>query len=410
MRIERISVENFRSLKSLEIELGKVNVFIGANSAGKTSILETIGIISAVMSNGFTDDQLKQRGVRLGVPSLIKSSFKDIKYPTSIKMGIEWIANDQKHYQYTVNVNAPNERNAPWKIFAESFKQESRSIFGRSNRSKSFTSFDGIGIDSSKSMYSVICKTQTDTIARMNVDWEKVDVLKLIESYGIYCPNTNVLRGIVPDSVQKIPVGLYGGRLPEAIVETLNGIQKSNNKNLRKLFNKFFGLNDWVSEVNIGLPSGNIVSSNVPTPNRILRFKDKYMNNSRDTISAYDANEGVLYTFFLACLALHTNSPKVFAIDNFDYGMNPRLARAATEIFCNSIIETDRTALLTTHNPLVLDGLDLSNNEIRLFAVERNRNGHTTVDRIKIDNDLLKRGESISSLWLSGRLGGMPNL
>ena len=30
---------------------------------------------------------------------------------------------------------------------------------------------------------------------------------------------------------------------------------------------------------------------------------------------------------------------------------------------------------LTTHNPLVLDGLDLSNDDIRLFSVDRDKNG-----------------------------------
>ena len=67
--------------------------------------------------------------------------------------------------------------------------------------------------------------------------------------------------------------------------------------------------------------------------------------------------------------------------------------------------------LLTTHNPLVLDGLDLSDDRIRLFAVERTRStgGATRVYRIEVSDEVLKAtpaGLSLSNLWVMGRLGG----
>jgi putative ATP-dependent endonuclease of OLD family len=42
MRVSRIRIENFRSIKDLTIELGATTVFIGANNAGKTAILDAI--------------------------------------------------------------------------------------------------------------------------------------------------------------------------------------------------------------------------------------------------------------------------------------------------------------------------------------------------------------------------------
>lgn len=44
MRITRLRIENFRSIKTLEIELGNTTVFIGPNNAGKTAILDAIRI------------------------------------------------------------------------------------------------------------------------------------------------------------------------------------------------------------------------------------------------------------------------------------------------------------------------------------------------------------------------------
>ena len=145
----------------------------------------------------------------------------------------------------------------------------------------------------------------------------------------------------------------------------------------------------------------------------MLKFTDRYMDATRNIVTAYDANEGALYSLFLACLLFHPLSPEVFAVDNVDYGLNPRVAREVARIFSEYAKLTDKTIFLTTHNPLILDGLDLRNDDIRLFRVERNRKGITKVTRIMI-NELIGEEEnsysSLSQLWLSGQLGGMPNL
>src|SRR5271154_3270399 len=42
MRITRLKIENFRSIKNLDIELGDATVLIGPNNAGKTAILDAV--------------------------------------------------------------------------------------------------------------------------------------------------------------------------------------------------------------------------------------------------------------------------------------------------------------------------------------------------------------------------------
>src|SRR5687768_3106539 len=44
MLVNRVKIDNFRSLKSLEVELADTTVFIGANNTGKTAILEAVRI------------------------------------------------------------------------------------------------------------------------------------------------------------------------------------------------------------------------------------------------------------------------------------------------------------------------------------------------------------------------------
>ena len=45
MRISRLHIENFRSIRYLDVELGNTTVFIGPNNAGKTAILDAVRIV-----------------------------------------------------------------------------------------------------------------------------------------------------------------------------------------------------------------------------------------------------------------------------------------------------------------------------------------------------------------------------
>src|SRR5947208_15362033 len=44
MRITSLHIENFRSIKSLDVELGETTVFVGPNNSGKTAILDAVRI------------------------------------------------------------------------------------------------------------------------------------------------------------------------------------------------------------------------------------------------------------------------------------------------------------------------------------------------------------------------------
>ena len=91
------------------------------------------------------------------------------------------------------------------------------------------------------------------------------------------------------------------------------------------------------------------------------------------------------------------------------------MARSLIEHLCTWNLEAEepRQLLLTTYNPLVLDGLPLQDDRVRLFTVSRTSTGRTSVRRVVVDDDLLekaKRESSLSRLWVMGHLGGVPNL
>ena len=70
-----ITVRGFKSLEQVEVPLGCVNVFIGANGSGKSNLLEALGFVSAVAEGRLDDQALARRGVRTSAPALYRSSF-----------------------------------------------------------------------------------------------------------------------------------------------------------------------------------------------------------------------------------------------------------------------------------------------------------------------------------------------
>jgi len=73
--IEKVSIKRFKSIQEAELELGRVNIFIGSNGSGKSNVLEAIGVASAAVGRGIGDQFFLQKGVRVTPPPLMTSAF-----------------------------------------------------------------------------------------------------------------------------------------------------------------------------------------------------------------------------------------------------------------------------------------------------------------------------------------------
>lgn len=51
--IERIAIENFKSLRRVDLRLGRLNLFIGTNASGKSNFLDALRLLQGI-GNGFT--------------------------------------------------------------------------------------------------------------------------------------------------------------------------------------------------------------------------------------------------------------------------------------------------------------------------------------------------------------------
>lgn len=75
--LKRIHIKNFKSILAVDAEFGQLNIFVGCNGAGKSNILEAIGLLSAAVSGEIDYPRLSERGVRLSSPEVFRSAFKN---------------------------------------------------------------------------------------------------------------------------------------------------------------------------------------------------------------------------------------------------------------------------------------------------------------------------------------------
>ena len=395
--LQTLTVKTFKTLEDVTVDLGLVNVFIGPNGSGKSNMLEALGILASAADGRVDDQALLARGVRPGLPAMYKTAFpakKGRRIPPHLFFGA--LSETEK---YEVSLHNPLNDPAPaWRFKTELWEIQGEKIVGRSPaQAKKPDPFRGLA-----ALKAVELPSETS-----------LDLLRLLQGYVIYSPTTAVLRGVTAEAQPRNPLGLYGGNLPGATSDLLN--QRRRDKRSKRICRDVLELVDWANSFGSASSDSLQLSPTAAASKRVIRFRDRYMRDKHNILSGYDASEGALYALFLAVLAGHKNSPQLCAVDNADHGLNPRLARALMEKLCRWYLaaKPQRQLLLTTHNPLILDGLPLSDDRVRLFTVSRTKSGRTSVHRIEITKSLLKKAEqgwSLSRLWVMGHLGGVPDV
>ena len=86
--IKKVLISNYKSIVKQEIDLGRVNIFIGENGSGKSNVLEAIGMLVASKCDELTTEKLFNRGIRVTKPSLTFNSFlnKKLKKTTTVEL------------------------------------------------------------------------------------------------------------------------------------------------------------------------------------------------------------------------------------------------------------------------------------------------------------------------------------
>ena len=358
--IETITVKNFKSITDMTLSLGNVNVFIGANGSGKSNILEAIAMVAAERSAQIEVNSMIQKGIRIAKPDLMISSFYG--QPSNNTINVNISGTEGERIKYAVTNLTPEDIystwNAPWSTGAR-----------RGNIKEAV---------------------------------KKTDKLKeYLSKYLIYSLSINALRGLTSDSLQ-YPLGLNG----EGLDVLLNNMPKEEIMQIKESAKDYIS---WIEDICFdneeiykmqGYKLGRSKSN--------LYFRDKFMQKKNNLFSAENANEGALELLFYLTLFISRKTPDFFAIDNIENGLNPRLCRFLMKKICELAVKNGKQVLITTHNPAILDGLNLNDGSQRLYVVTRNDEGKTQAKRIQTKEQTGEQRMMLSEMWMKGLIGGVP--
>jgi hypothetical protein len=419
--ITNIRIKRFKSVNDAEIELGKVNLFIGGNGAGKSNVLEAIGVASASLSRGVRDQDFQQKGVRLTPPAHMKAAFKG-RLPMTLSLELE--INSRSTYSMSLTAS---KYDTNLSYHSERIDLNGTKVSGRSGRGVQALGRTVNIADKYRSLWDHIRLLEgiPDTL---------LDDLAEIESYAIYAPQTEFLRGGRQGPIASPPVGLHGEGLPAAVdtlitqsIERIKGEgtktrKLSDNAKIAHRALQLIWHPGWAFRARVGLKDfRNKGSEGSSDSSETLQFFDRYMHHERNRLSAYDSSEGTLYLAYIAVLMAHQEAPKIFALDNVDNALNPRLTRILLEelisLTCSKRLPMQsvgpKQVFFTSHNPTSLDAFDLFDDDQRVFVVKRNEKGHTLIDRLKPQEGWAREdwnramgGKSLSSLWIENQITG----
>lgn len=358
--IETITVKNFKSITDMTLSLGNVNVFIGANGSGKSNVLEAIAMVAAERSSRIEVKDMIQKGIRIAKPDLMISSFYG--HPASSTINVNISGTEGERIKYAVTNLTPEDIYSTW-----------------------------------NAPYST--RTRRGNIEEAE---EKTGKLReYMSKYLIYSLSINALRGLTSESFQ-YPLGLNG----EGLDVLLNNIPKEEIMQIKESAKEYIS---WIEDIFFdseeiykmqGYKLGRSKSN--------LYFRDKFMQKKNNLFSAENANEGALELLFYLTLFISRKTPDFFAIDNIENGLNPRLCRFLMKKICELAVKNGKQVLITTHNPAILDGLNLNDSSQRLYVVTRNDEGKTQVKRIQTKEQTGEQRMMLSEMWMKGLIGGVP--
>lgn len=379
--IENIHIQNFKSIHNLEINLGRVNLFIGENGSGKSNLLEALVFISASQSNKLDNEFLVSRGLRVTEPQLMRSAFSKEYINDNIKISIT-----EKENVKDFEFENENKEYSMWE--SSSHKIYLDEVL-KLNGIEKYEDLNNAQHRLIKVIMNKLSKEDFDDI--ISSSNEMVD----FKNFIIYSPENTALRNFYKEG-QIEPLGING----EGLLKLLKVINNYEDKSYINTIIESLQLFDWFEGIQIpdSLSSGE---------DKVI-IKDKYLYKEVDQRST---NEGFLFILFYITLIVAKETPKAFAIDNIDASLNPKLCTKLMTIITELAHKYDKQIFLTTHNPAILDGIDLTDEEQKLFVVSRNKQGHTRMKNITLENKPKSSNDEplkLSEAFLRGYLGGLP--
>lgn len=349
--LTEFQVKNFKSIRDLRIEPGRVTVLLGDNGVGKSNLLEAIGFAGAALADKLDHEFLASRGLRTAEPRLMRSAFA-VDGDTRIDFRLT-----QAQERLGFHVETSASRRGFWKkvLSERGIRSPKETLLLDSFRAAFKSVIQG---DDERVSDDELAEFVDGRLAQMFL----LDNFDPLKSFLIYAPERRALRSCEQDG-QILPLGVRGEGLG-ALLKTL----VADPERLAELRDAL-RLVDWFEDLQLG-------SEHAP---HALRIRDRHL---ADGIDLRSASDGFLLLLFHFAVVISPDTPKLFAIDDLDAALDPRLAAEALRRLVALAGRHGKQLLVAARDPAILAGFDLHEPDQRLYTIHRDDRGHTQAERV----------------------------
>ena len=406
--VNKIGIRNFKSIDTLDLELGRFNVIIGANGSGKSNVLEAIAMMGAAAVKKLDNEFLVPRGIRVAKANHMRSAFdarnSALPIVLSCEQGdfpVEWIINNENEpFSSWTTVGPAIRPVVEWiehlitdkpLVSKQALELSEAVLHEKPEIASIFDSLRGM-IGSDPGMLEFAKTTIYQVVHNLLPKELQEDLFRHLGNFLIYSPDFDTLRNFKEEG-QIEPMGKKG----EGLFNLLRNLCEQQPELLLNI-QRNLSLFEWYQ--------GLSVPSNALSGDRYIEIDDRFLSKEIDQLDQRSANEGFLFVLFYLALFMSEYTPKFFAIDNIETALNPKLATELMVRLNKLSKDHGKQVIMTTHSPAVLDGLDLNDPEQRLFVAYRNIDGRTRLRRVEPPKDT---EVSLSQAFMRNYFGGLPD-
>ncbi|RCR68319.1 chromosome segregation protein SMC [Larkinella punicea] len=363
--LKRVSIQNFKSLKDVKLNLEKVNLLIGPNNSGKTNFLKALEFFSSYNVMKYPDNWNHTFNKRVE-DTIITISTSTTYGELFIKRIYKIIADEVK--EETWMDNQPREIDELTDLQKKKLDIEYRSSYIRSNKLK------------------------------------------------IYTPQPEKIRGAYPILAGNDYIDEFGTNIIP-FLELLRDKYRTNYYQIEQDLKRCLPEFDYISFDPVDIGSDHYLRRSFGDKT----FKRLGLHNEKSNLSfwADELSEGTLYFLILLCIIHQPNPPKLLLLEEPEKGIHPRRIHEVMNFIFRLADEKDIQIILTTHNENVLN--EFTSMPEAVFVFNKDEEGATYVRNLQKDiiepshqrsrEDGLEEIDFTDDLgknWMYGLLGGVP--
>lgn len=355
--IKEITVENWKSFEKSTFYIDPLTILIGANSSGKSNLLETFIFLSRI-TNNVPISQAINGDVNLPP---IRGGFEWVCRKPSDKFTIKMIfhKSEKQDYQYTITckvndtkaevfyetlsvLTQSSKKKSPTETFLFKTAEEEANTPGLPTYFSTGTQGRGKRIDLNRS-HCILLQVETLKLRKEIVDAAK-KLLKELQDIFVFDPIPNHMRDYKPlsetlqsdgSNLAGVLAGLEQQRKEEVEKELTYYLKDLPEKDVKRV---------WAE------PIGKFQTD-------AMLYCEEGWSNEKYEVDARGMSDGTLRYLAIVTALLTRKENSLLIVEEIDNGLHPSRAKILIDMLKTLGKKRNIDIIITTHNPAILDAL-----------------------------------------------------